>query len=484
MIKNKTLCFLLVASFFISSTTISFGSNPTTTKIDKDTQTNLEISSIDANWTVMFYLCCENHISYEAERKIQGLSEIGSSSDLNIIALKDGNQDNDSILYYIEKNNPMNLNQAYDWPDEVDMGDPNTLSSFIELVKENYPAKNYALYILSDMGSGWQGICHDTRNPNNGLPLMSFPTFSNVLKTTTNDEDDKLDVIIFNPCVVGMFEVAYELSPNVDYMVASEEHMLEELDKGPEYVTQYKQTIWNLKNNTDMNPEEFAISFVDNYNSCDFPMWALYSYMILMKKGDYSHFVAKLSNFLTKLFNSLPNSEFHFIEIKTTLSAINLSKMKELGGSIGNLSSVLLLNQDDEDTLNAVSNARKNVREYGKFYTKDKNLLYYLNFPLEKNAFDSFVDLYDLVYLLNDSSSRQTVKHACRKVMSAFEESIIANSAMPDDSSYGLSIYFPKSYELYNKYLWEDEITYKYEDLNFSKNSLWDEFLNSYLGTK
>jgi hypothetical protein len=437
-----------------------------------------------ADWTVMYYLCCENHVSYEADTIVNNLAKIGSSDNLNIIVLKDGDQNGDSVLYYIEEDNARNLNEEFGWPDEIDMGDPNTITSFIDLVKNNYSAKHYAFLILSDMGSGWQGICHDTRAPDKGIPLISIPTFANALKNVTDDGEDKIDVIVLMPCVMGMFEVAYEISPYVKYLVASEEHMLEELDKGPEYVLQYVQSTWNLRNNTDMTPEEFASSIINYYNPCDFPMWVFYSYMVLVKKGEYSRFIQLLSDFLTRRINKLRNPNLHIVSLHTTLSAIKLSNIQAAAEAIDNLSSILstLNNEHDEDVIQAIAKARNNVREYGKFYAKNrKTAIYYMNIPMEKSAFDSFVDIYDIANLINGSTENQVVKDACTQVMRKLKDTVIANSAMPDDESHGLSIYFPENGELYNKYLWADEISSPYEDLKFSRDTLWDDFLREYL---
>ncbi|HID26183.1 MAG TPA: hypothetical protein EYP23_06980 [Thermoplasmata archaeon] len=93
-----------------------------------------------------------------------------------------------------------------------------------------------------------------------------------------------IDVVGFMPCVTGMFEVAYEIAPYVKYVVASEEHHLEELDEEYEYTWQYLETTWDLKNNTDMRPEEFAVSLVEQFTPCDFPMLVLYSYKVILKK--------------------------------------------------------------------------------------------------------------------------------------------------------------------------------------------------------
>lgn len=435
-----------------------------------------------ANWTMIYYLCCENHISYETDIIVRNLTKIGSSDDFNIVVLKDGDQNGDSGLYFIEEGNASKLNDIYGLDDELNLSDPYILESFLDIIKNDFPAKHYAFFILSDRGSGWQGILHDTRNPNKEIPLMSMPMFAGSLKNFTNNGVDKIDVIVFMPCVTGMFEVAYELSPYVDYMVASEEHMLEELDKGEKYILQYFESTYNLKNNTAMTPEDFASSVVDYYHPCDFPFWVLYYYMIGVKKGEYSIFIQILSDFLTKIFNNLRNPNHQLISLHTTLSAVNLSKIDGVAQKLDNLSSILILNKNDEDIKQAIAEARFNVREYAKFYPKMRKIvLFHINLPVELTAFDSFVDLYDMVELIKDSVENQSIKDACSEVLKGFEELVLVNSAMPSDPSHGLSIYFPRKARFYNRYLWDDKITYLYEELLFSKGTLWDDFLKVYL---
>lgn len=435
-----------------------------------------------ADWTVMYYLCCDNHVSYEADGIVANLTNVGSSEKFNLIVLKDGDKDGDSVLYYVEQGNAVSLNDVYSWPDELDMANPNTIKLFIELAMDEYPANHYALIILSDHGSGWQGVCYDESVKNRGYAVIPMPIFANVLKNATSYSGKKIDVIGFMPCVTGMFEVAYELAPYVDYMVASEEHMLEDLDKGPEHTLQYLRSTWNLKNNTDMTPEQFANSIVDYYKPCDFPMWILYSYMVIVKQRRYGKIVEVISDILTKVVNKLKNPQLHTVALHTTLSAINLSKINDVAEEINDLSSLLILHGQNDQIKQTVQLARKNVREYGKFYTKKSStFVYYINFPIEKLAFDSFVDLYDLAQLINGTAENQVVKDACLQLMNKLEDCVVLNKAMENDESHGLSIYFPEDNELYNKYLWGDKNPLPYEDLSFSQDTLWDEFLKTYL---
>jgi len=473
MDNKKKILYIFIAIFFII---------PATSIIPADYSTTPSNAKQTADWTVMYYLCCDNHVSYEGEGIVTNLTMVGSSSNLKLIVLKDGDKDGDSVLYYIDEGNAVSLNDVYSWPDELDMANPNTIKLFIELVMDEYPANHYALIILSDHGSGWQGICYDRSVEDRGYTVIPMPIFANALKEVTSYSGKKIDVIGFMPCVTGMFEVAYELAPYVDYMVASEEHMLEDLDNGPEYTWKYLESTWNLKNNTNMTSEQFAGSIVDYYKPCDFPLWILYSYMVIVKQREYRKIVKVISDILTKAVNKLKNPEFRIAAIHTTLSAINLSKINDVAEEIDNLSSLLILHEQNDQIKQAIRLARKNVREYGKFYTKKSStLIYYINFPIEKLAFDSFVDLYDLVQRINETAENQVVKDACIQLMKKLDGSIILNKVMQNDESHGLSIYFPENRDLYNKYLWGNENPSSYEDLKFSQDTLWDEFIKGYL---
>ncbi|HID26182.1 MAG TPA: hypothetical protein EYP23_06975 [Thermoplasmata archaeon] len=73
------------------------------------------------------------------------------------------------------------------------------------------------------------------------------------------------------------------------------------------------------------------------------------------------------------------------------------------------------------------------------------------------------------------------MKDACKEVMDKIKDAVVANQAMPDDESHGCSIYFPENENLYNKYLWSDELPYPYKEMRFSQDTSWDEFLKTYL---
>jgi len=431
-------------------------------------------------WTLLYYNCCDrNHTSYENENLITELKQIGSSNDLNIIAIVDGEYDDDTVIYYIEPGNAIRLNELIGWPSEANLADPVVLKSYLNFVVDQYPAEYYAMIILSDMGSGWMGILHDDE-----APLMSIPTFAKTFEELQVETGEKIDILALRPCVMGSFEVSYELKDGVDFFIASEDHMLEPLDKGVEYIFPYYQSTWYLKNNTDITPEHFAEKIVDFFNPTDFPLWVLYTYEVIYKKGNMNPFLKIISNVLTKFLNKLPNPDYHTTGIYTTLSATNLSRIDNVAKKIDVLSEKLILYSFDEDTINVINDARLNVREFAKFYSNNKNRLtstLSMIFSIEKFAYDSFVDLYDLIRQINESSNNEFIKQACEDVMIEFNNAIIVNSSTDNDHAYGLHIYFPEEKDQYNRYLWKTKMPCLYEELDFAQNTHWDEFLKNYL---
>src|SRR5262249_885650 len=90
----------------------------------------------------------------------------------------------------------------------------------------NYPAEKYAL-IISGHGGGWLGVGFD---PTPGKACLTTeckkdPLYMGEISTALADNtgNNKLELIGFDSCNMGMIEVAYQVRPYANYMVASEE---------------------------------------------------------------------------------------------------------------------------------------------------------------------------------------------------------------------------------------------------------------------
>jgi len=408
-----------------------------------------------AKWIIMYYLCGDSHLANETGLLLENLSRIGSSRYVRIVVMLDNREKHDTKLCYIDTDGEIRiLNDLVGWPDEVDTGDVNTLLVFCRNSMRLFPAERTALIVFSAGGAGWQLFSlYDEKTGHS----PTLPQFADAMRQLTDDGKRKIDVL-YTPCITGMVEVAYELSPYVRYLVTTEEHTPD----GPKHVERFYRAVEILKNNPNMSAEDFSKLAPLLHRPCRFSFYR--------------------ENIVTRILDLLPCPSLHRVTMLSTYSAINLSRVRDLVESIDNLSSWLLLHRYDKETMRAVKLARKAVREYGKAYPKRLPYIIYRFIPLDIFAFDCYIDLYNFVDLLERNAKNGFIKSLCEKVKINLNESVILNSCMPGDPSYGLSIYFPSSRSMYNHYIFGGRIPCKYEEIRFSREFKWDDFLRSYLG--
>ncbi|MCP4221345.1 MAG: hypothetical protein GY765_42360 [bacterium] len=218
-------------------------------------------------WLVMIYLCADNDLEdASVEDFYQEIFATRGNDDVSICVLYDradnfstqqpfGDADWTTTRYYKFASD---LAIFTDWG-EQNMGNANTLQSFVETATGECPAEHTAL-ILWNHGSGWKremqgtstdftellsleqiaplpallqaetiqrdssgngtfkGVCSDTTD-NDELTLSEV---RGVLDTMTNGGTSNLDILGYDACVMGMIEVAYDAVPYADYLVASE----------------------------------------------------------------------------------------------------------------------------------------------------------------------------------------------------------------------------------------------------------------------
>ena len=455
---NKTR----VISFFVA--TIIFLSTVVATVDSAVNTNNEETISTQAKWTVMIYFAGDHHRGNELDYTLNFLKEIGSSNNFNLVGLFDAEPYGDTSYYYFEDG----FYRPLPWhPSECNLADPMIFERFLTLTINDFPADNFALFTLSAWGSGWQGVFSDTHGTGSGktLSLITMPQMSEVLKKVTNNGLNKIDFWGTDVCISGMTEVAYQIAPYVDYMAANEEHGFgqgEFSDDGRPMEWNYSFFLQELKNNSDMTPEQFAKSVVECYRA--------------------GTITSKI------LVNIKPPKWYPIVKYHTTLSTIDLKNISEISNAVNTLGSVL------KDNLNKCKNeikkARSETREYGKLYRKFWFQPSRITFGLAMDplGYDCFIDLYDFAEKLRYKTQTTEIKNACEQVMNAMNTTVIANEAEPTDPSHGLSIYFPELKCQYDQSIWKGmgnknfrNIPSPYEDLRFSQDTSWDEFLKEYL---
>jgi len=182
---------------------------------------------LNADWTVMVYLAADNNLEGAAIEDVNEMEVVGSTASVNILVQLDrirrhdgsnGNwkdtrrgrvvQDTDTL----EINTPLTNIDGAD--EELNMGDPETLTDFIQWGASAYPADKYAI-VLWDHGGGTDGVCLDDTSDD----LLTVAEVGQAL----TDSGVYIDIIGFDACLMGMMEQAYEVRTRGDIMVASEQ---------------------------------------------------------------------------------------------------------------------------------------------------------------------------------------------------------------------------------------------------------------------
>ncbi len=225
-------------------------------------------SLFSANWTIMIYLDGDNDLEEYAIDDFVEISSVGSDQNINIVVQFDRIKGYDRRYgdwtecnrFYIKSGMlPTRENSIKNWGDgfggrEVNMGEPQTLIDFIDWAKKNYPAEKYAL-ILWNHGNGWKSL--------NFLESYKKRTYKEICYDQTNYDSHSIkevrqallnnyfDLIGFDACLMGMIEVATEISDFGNVFVSSE--TTETI-----YGWNYQSFLSNLKDNPQSSPEQFT----------------------------------------------------------------------------------------------------------------------------------------------------------------------------------------------------------------------------------
>ena len=334
MIKKKALytlflCVLLIPIFSQNSSTVSSNME------FSENREQINDVPVEKEWTFMVYLDGDNNLEAAA---IDDLNEMeaagGSTVDVNIIVLIDlceadtsadveyGVTWTDARYYYVESGTDSEVIEStlISEEGELNMGRKETLSNFIDFVMTNYPAKRYGLS-LWDHGGGLDGICWDEDNNYNNIGI-------NELQEAL--EGYHFDFLGMDACIMGQYEILYEVSPFADYVGLSllnepgdgwdYENFLPYLLADPymtgdvlgvhicqTYVDQYSSgvtfAIWNTTDMTNVQTEmeDLALTLMDNL---DTHADEIGEARRLSDSDDYPHYGADLYEFVVNLQGS------------------------------------------------------------------------------------------------------------------------------------------------------------------------------------
>ena len=226
--KRIIISIILISFFVINS--IIIGSTAETIKSNMDSD----------EWTIMVFLDGDNNLEKYAIDDFLEISSVNyADSGVNVVVQLDrtsgydyryGNWENTRRGLVVKNDVPSDGTDGNPaWGEnigEVNCGDPQTVIDFVNWAKTNYPAEKYCL-ILWDHGSGWKSQNFDPRkyvciDETSGDALFTYE-LRIALDTISNGGADKINLMGFDACLMGMIEVSYEIKDFCNYMTASEE---------------------------------------------------------------------------------------------------------------------------------------------------------------------------------------------------------------------------------------------------------------------
>ncbi|MGC8943045.1 MAG: clostripain-related cysteine peptidase [Caldisericia bacterium] len=191
-----------------------------------------------ASWTLLFYLGGTNNIETWLNYNINQLENIGSNPKFHMVVQISRNSENGKATrYYIEKDS--DTAKISSKPIDVgivDSADYKVLKDFIIWATKTYPSNQYAL-VISSHGGGWLGVIEDQIKHS----IMSTIDLQRALREARFETGRKFDVLIFNSCLMGMTEIAYQFKDEANFIVASEvsQYAFINLDRAIEPLSSY-----------------------------------------------------------------------------------------------------------------------------------------------------------------------------------------------------------------------------------------------------
>ena len=186
----------------------------------------------EETWTFMVYMSdCD--LEYFAISDLNEMETVGSNDNLNIVVQldrweSDSDQDDTSNgdwktakRFYVTKDQDPDTINSDEITDlgEINTGDLQELVEFVQWAMQTYPADHYFLD-LWDHGDGIEGVCcEQSMEPND---IITIDEMKSALATITDQGTNKLDIVGFDACLMSTIEVANEVAPYADYMIASE----------------------------------------------------------------------------------------------------------------------------------------------------------------------------------------------------------------------------------------------------------------------
>jgi hypothetical protein len=231
---------------------------------------------VTSKWTVMVYLDADNNLeTYGVGNFIDmaASAAVGPGPhDVNVLVQMDryvgnggyGGWTDTKRFEVLNGSTPVDSDPGFVSDlGELNMGDPATLTEFVGWAKAYRPADRYMI-VLWNHGNGWKGtksngllrgVCFDDTN---GDDFIDNKALDSALNTITSGGTNKVDVLTFDACLMGMAEVDSQVSSYCRMRTGSEEVV-------PGTGIPYNTVVGDLVADPDMDEKQLAATIVDRF---------------------------------------------------------------------------------------------------------------------------------------------------------------------------------------------------------------------------
>ena len=401
----------------------------------------------------MLYLNGDNNLTHEVLHAVDMLETVGSSDDINILALVDGRpggahgygQDwNGSKLLYITRDTRIGEINSLVLQDmgEENLGDPETLKSFIQYSLE-YPADRY---IFGTFAHG-RGIidtqAFETPGPHKSLAIstdetdgsmMTLQEFRYAVQRGLNGK--KFDAMVFFSCLTGMVEVGYALRDLTQYLIVSEDEIRIVNDPPGTFQIRgikFEEPLKAIRSNPDLSLYDFGKIAIDTF----------------------------IEQYLHDITLKDVHEQPYTCRYPAAMALVEAEALDQLAGQLDDLAGYII------DRLHAGHDSTMLLKEINAALSKTQRYASFMNLE--------YYDLQDFLQRLAAKTQDQRLAAACLEMVDFISNKVVLYEKHTSDySSNGLSIFISNYaipdniFELHQK---------MYDDSDFCKDTKWDEMI-------
>lgn len=214
------------------------------------------------NWTILVYVAGDNDLEPFAISDINEMESVALPSNVNVVVQVDrapgfnssnGNWTDTRRGLIQHDTNTSTISSNLQSVGELNMGAPNTLRDFVTWGTSTYSAQNYAL-VVWDHGGGFSGVAWDDTNNNDNLTLLE------IRSTLSGLNLPNLRLVGFDACLMGLTEVASQLAPFTNVLVASQE-----IEPGDGW--DYNGLLSRVAANPSLDAQQLGTAIVQSYGN-------------------------------------------------------------------------------------------------------------------------------------------------------------------------------------------------------------------------